>query len=82
LVATLVVGLCAELLVLGCALVAWRLHRGRRRRLEEQFTAAQVDARRLALDARIVDASIAELSELVIDAALREIGLGSSTDQH
>ncbi|HUY22454.1 MAG TPA: hypothetical protein VMV22_08930 [Acidimicrobiales bacterium] len=74
------VALVAEVLLVGCAVAAFVLHRARRRRLEELFTRAHAAARRLALDARIVDASVAELSELVIDDALRELGLGSSTD--
>jgi hypothetical protein len=76
--AALVVALVAEVLLLGCALAAYVLHRVRRHRLEELFTRAHAAARRLALDARIVDASMAELSELVVEEALREIGFGSS----
>lgn len=76
----LVVGIAAELLVAACALAAWRLHWARRHRLEQSFALAQVQARRLALDARIVDASIAELSELVVADALRELGLDSPSD--
>ncbi len=73
----LAVALGAELLLLGCAATAGILHLTRRRRsLEEQFAAAQAEARRVALNTRILDASAAELSELVIEHALRELGLG------
>ena len=67
----------AEGLLLGCAAAAGLLHRARRRRrLEEQFAAAQADARRLALNTRILDASAAELSELVLEHALRDLDPG------
>lgn len=73
----LAVALGAEVLLLGCAAAAGLLHRARRRRrLEEQFAAAQADARRTALNVRIIDASAAELSELVLERSLRELGLG------
>jgi hypothetical protein len=73
----LVIALGAELLLLGCAAAAGLLHLARRRRrLEEQFAAAQAEARRVALNTRIVDASAAELSELVIEHSLQELGLG------
>jgi len=72
----LAVALGAEVLLLGCAAAAWILHRSRRRRrLEEHFAAASADARKVALDARIIDASFAELSELVLERSLRELGL-------
>jgi hypothetical protein len=74
----LAVALVAEVLLLGCAASAFLLHRSRRRRLEEQFAAAQADARQLALDTRIFDASVAELSELVVEEALRELGFDIS----
>jgi hypothetical protein len=77
----LTVGLGAELLVLACALAGWRLHRSRRGRLEARFAAAQARAHQLALDARIVDASIAELSELVVEETLRELGLNVSGER-
>jgi hypothetical protein len=74
----LVAALSAEALLLGCAAAAWILHRVRRRRLEERFATAQAEARQLVLDARIVDASVAERSELVLEEALRELGLDIS----
>ena len=77
----LAVGLGAELLLLACALAAWRLHRVRRRGLDEVFATAEVRARQAALQARIVDARIEELSELVIEEILGELDLGSATDQ-
>jgi hypothetical protein len=73
-VAALVVGIGAEVLVALCALAAWRLHGSRRDRLREGFARAQAEARRLALDARIVEASMAELSELVVLDSLRRLG--------
>jgi len=78
--AALVAALVAEALLLGCAAAAWRLHRARRRRLEEEFVRAHAAARRLALNARIVDASIEELSELVVEETLRDLGLDSSPE--
>ncbi len=49
--------LAAEVLLLGCAAAAGILHWSRRRRrLEEQFAAAQVEARRIAHNTRILDA--------------------------
>jgi hypothetical protein len=67
----------AEALLLGCAAAAGFLHWSRRRRrLEEQFAAAQADARRVALNTKILDASAAELSELVLERALRELDFG------
>jgi hypothetical protein len=67
----------AEVLLLGCAAAAGILHwRRRRRRLEDQFEAAQAEARRLALNTRILDASAAELSELVLEHSLRDLDFG------
>ena len=67
----------AEALLLGCAAVAGILHLTRRRRsLEAQFAAAQAEARRVALNTRILDASAAELSELVLEHSLGELGFG------
>ena len=66
----------AEVLLLGCAAAAGVLHWSRRRhRLEEQFAAAQVEARRVAHNTRILDASAAELSELVLEHSLRDLDL-------
>jgi hypothetical protein len=76
--AALAFALGAEVLLVGCAAAAGLLHRSRRRkRLEEHFAAAQADARRLALNTRILDASAAELSELVLEHALRDLDLGN-----
>jgi len=79
-VTALVVGIGAEVLVALCALAAWRLHGSRRDRLHELFARAQTEAKRLALDARIVEASMAELSELVVLDSLRRLGLDTSGD--
>ncbi|MHB8328282.1 MAG: hypothetical protein ACYDD6_01400 [Acidimicrobiales bacterium] len=49
--------------------------RNRGRRQVDRFAAAAVEARRLAHNALIIDASIAELSELVIEESLREMGM-------
>jgi hypothetical protein len=69
--------LAAEVLLLGCAAAAGLLHWSRRRRrLEEQFAAAQAHARRLAHNTRILDASAAELSELVLEHALADLDFG------
>jgi hypothetical protein len=46
----------------------------------ERFRAAADEARRLAHHARIVDASMAELSELVVEQCLAELGLGVAPD--
>jgi len=73
----LALALAAEVLLLGCAAAAGILHfTRRRRRLEEQFVAAQVEARRVALNTRILDASAAELSELVLERALADLDFG------
>jgi hypothetical protein len=73
----LAVAVGAEMLLLGCAAAAGLLHLTRRRhRLQEQFAAAEADARRVAFNTRIVDASAAELSELVLERSLQELGLG------
>ncbi len=67
----------AEVLLLGCAAAAGILHwRRRRRRLEDEFAEAQAGARRLAFNTRILDASAAELSELVLEHSLRELDIG------
>jgi hypothetical protein len=69
--------LAAEALLLGCAAAAAILHwTRRRRRLEEQFRSAEAQARRVALNTKILDASAAELSELVLEHALRELDFG------
>ena len=79
LVTALAVGLGAELLLFACAVAAFISTRRRRSRLQVRFEAAAVEARRLALDARIADASVAELSELVVEDLLREMGMDWST---
>lgn len=69
--------LAAEALLLGCAAAAGILHwTRRRRRLEQRFAVAEAEARRVALNTRILDASAAELSELVLEHALRDLDLG------
>lgn len=54
--------------------------RSERARQRRRFETAVADARRLAQDALIVDASISELCELVIEEALREIGMEAGTE--
>ena len=68
-------------LVLGLGLLRLRARSAPRRQIE-QFRAAAESARRLAHDARIVDASMAELSELVVEQCLAELGLGTAPDLH
>ncbi|HUY63114.1 MAG TPA: hypothetical protein VMV14_01200 [Acidimicrobiales bacterium] len=71
----IVLGVALEaLLFLGVGL-GLRSGRTTRRRQEDRFARAAADARRLAHNALIVDASIAELSELVIEESLREMGM-------
>ncbi|MHB8438431.1 MAG: hypothetical protein ACYDD4_04630 [Acidimicrobiales bacterium] len=50
------------------------------RRHRARFAAAADEARRLAYNALIVEASVAELAELVIEESLREIGMDSGTE--
>ncbi|MGA2519472.1 MAG: hypothetical protein ABSG81_01485 [Acidimicrobiales bacterium] len=76
----LMVGVLAEVLVLSCALIAWRIHRARHGRLEDQFAAAAAAARRMAMNARIADARVAELSELAVESVLRDLGFDSSPE--
>jgi hypothetical protein len=78
-VTLLAFGMAAELLLFACAVAAWVSTRRRRRRLQARFDAAAAEARRLALDARIEDASIEELSELVVENLLRDLGMDWST---
>ena len=54
-----------------------RSERARQRLL---FETAAAEARRLAHNALIVDASISELCELVIEEALRELGMEAGTE--
>lgn len=63
--------------VVFVAVVASLGRRARTARIRQrrQFQNAVVEARRLAHDALIVDASISELCELVIEESLREMGL-------
>jgi len=69
--------LAVALEVLAFAAVAAVRVRGRSARKRElaRFKEAAVQAKRLAHDALIVDASIAELCELVIEESLREMGM-------
>ena len=63
--------------VLLCAgMLTLRARRKRARRREaERFAAAAAQARRLAHNALIVEASVAELAELVIEESLRDMGM-------
>ncbi|HAM03565.1 MAG TPA: hypothetical protein DCQ30_15275 [Acidimicrobiaceae bacterium] len=54
--------------------------RSERDRQRRQFEAAAAEARRLAQDVLIVDASISELCELVIEQSLREMGMEVGTE--
>jgi hypothetical protein len=76
----LAVALAVEVLFLGCVVAAWRLHGGRKRQFEQRFLLAEAEARRLAHNARIADASIAEWAELVVEEVLRDLGLDRSSD--
>lgn len=58
----------------------WHRVRSARARQRRLFDTAVAEARRLAQDALIVDASIAELSELVIEECLREMGMEVGTE--
>lgn len=80
--ALLIVVVMAEAaLVIGVGLFRRRA-RSAPRRQAERFRAAAEEARRLAHHARIVDASMAELSELVVEQCLAELGLGAAPDRH
>jgi hypothetical protein len=77
-----VLAVAAEMaLVLGLTAAHIRA-RSAPRRQAERFRAAEETARRLAHHARIVDASIAELSELVVEQCLAEVGLGATSEPH
>ncbi|MHB8680944.1 MAG: hypothetical protein ACYDA2_02470 [Acidimicrobiales bacterium] len=70
----------AELVLFG-SVAALRLRQGTTRRRElERFAKAAAEAKRLAHNALIIDASIAELSELVIEESLRELGMDWSVE--
>jgi hypothetical protein len=71
----LVVGVIAEVLVLACALAGVILRRRRAASRTVDFATAAEAARRAAFAARIMDAHIAELSELAVDDVLVELGL-------
>lgn len=80
--ALVVLAIATEMaVVLGLGLVRLRA-RSAPRRQAERFRAAEEEARRLAHHARIVDASIAELSELVVEQCLAELGLGAAPEAH
>ena len=70
--------LSAEALLLGCAAAAGILHWSRAvGAWRNSSPSPRPSARRLALNTRIVDASVAELSELVLEHALRDLDLGT-----
>lgn len=71
----IVAGILGEILLLT-SVAALRRHRRRAQSHEaERFRAAEVEARQLAQRALIVEASMAELTELVIEETLREMGM-------
>ena len=58
------------------AVAVWRFQsRSARRRQLEEFERATAEARRLAQDALIVEASMTELAELVVEQSLLEMGM-------
>ena len=62
--------------VLFGAVAVWRFQsRSARRRQLEEFERATAEARRLAQDALIVEASMTELAELVVEQSLLEMGM-------
>ena len=65
----------AELALFAVAAVLCVRSRTARKRELARFEQAAANAKRLAHHALIIDASIAELSELVIEESLREMGL-------
>jgi hypothetical protein len=67
------------LLMLGLGLIRLRTASAPGRQARRFLDAAE-EARRLALHARIVDASMAELSELVIEQCLQELGMEVGPD--
>jgi hypothetical protein len=67
-------------LVVGTGVLRQRARVAARREVD-RFRAAAEEARRLAHHARIVDASVAELSELVVEQCLAELGLGAAPGQ-
>ncbi len=74
----LVMAAIAAEMTMVTGLVFLRLRvRGSAQRQAERFRAAAEEARRLAYNARIVDASMAELSELVVEQCLAEAGMGA-----
>lgn len=79
LVIVIVVVAAEAALLLGAGLLRQRA-RSAPRREAERFRAAAEEARRLAHHARIVDASVAELSELVVEQCLAELDLGAAPD--
>lgn len=70
-----VLAVAAEVMLFaGVAALCVRSRTARRRELA-RFQKAAAEAKRLAHEALIIDASIAELSELVIEESLREMGM-------
>jgi hypothetical protein len=76
-----VMAFVAEVVLLTAVAVAVsRARAARAQTKRQQFELAAAEARRLAHHALILDAAIAELSELVIEQCLREMGVEVSTD--
>lgn len=71
----IVTGVLGLSLVTGVCLARARL-RAAPARLNQRFREAAEEARRLAHHALIVEAAMSELSELVIEQCLAEIGMG------
>jgi hypothetical protein len=79
-VALFAVGIVVDVVFVAAVAALRSRARSERARQRRQFETAVAEARRLAQDALIVDASISELCELVIDEALREMGMEASTE--
>ncbi|HZU79877.1 MAG TPA: hypothetical protein VE991_08165 [Acidimicrobiales bacterium] len=70
-----VLAVAAELVLFGSVAALCVRSRSARKRELARYERAAADARRLAHRALILDASIAELSELVIEECLRDMGM-------
>ena len=74
-VVALAAAVALQLAMFGVVAVCKARNRSARRRQLEQFERATAEARRLAQDALIVEASMTELAELVVEQSLLEMGM-------
>lgn len=74
-VIALAVSVALQVALFGVVAASKTRNRSARRRQLEEFERATEQARRLAHDALIVEASMAELAELVVEQSLREMGM-------